>query len=394
MIQRDYLIIGGGVSAGTVVETLRKHDRKGTVTMVSTEPYLPYRRPEIMGTFLLKQKPLLSKVLLNEEAWYAKNKIEVRLGVAVSQINIERRIAVLSTGQAIEFKKACLAMGSRPRRPPVAGANLGHVIYIRSIRDIEALGEIAQTAPNIVVIGGGFIATEIVAHLRHHKKNVTLMSRYQQLWQNRLDLETATWLTDHFRAHGVQMMMGESLNGFEGKTVLRNIQTKSGNRFPAGVAVVAIGAEPNLDLVMNTPLSSPNGTPVNEQLETDEKGIYAVGDIALFPDKIFGGVRRIEHFAAAVEQGQVAGANITGKKRQRFEYVPRFGTQLFDLRLDFVGDLSRAPSRYELIEGDRMRKRFVLRYFQGNYLTSFILCNQDEKRVQAAEKELRSGQVH
>jgi 3-phenylpropionate/trans-cinnamate dioxygenase ferredoxin reductase subunit len=310
----------------------------------------------------------------------------------VTQLNLERRLAVLDTGQAIEFKKAVLATGSRPRRPPVAGASLGHVLYTRSLRDVEALREVAKNAPNVVVIGGGLLAADVASNLKRQKVKVTLMCRYPNLWQSRLDLETAQWLTDSFRAHGVEMMMGESLNGFEGKTVLKNIQTKSGNRFPAGVALVAIGADPNLDLVANTPLSSPNGTPVNEMLETDEKGIFAAGDIALYPDKIFGGVRRVDHWKCALLQGEVVGANITGKKRQRFEYVPNYSIQLFDLRFDFVGDLSRPPSRAEIVEGERARKQFVARYYQGNYLTGIVLCNQDPKRVAAAEKELRSTQ--
>jgi NAD(P)H-nitrite reductase large subunit len=389
MIRRDYLIIGAGIAAGSAVETLRKHDKKGAVTLVGGEQYLPYKRPLLLPNYL-SPKPKSTDTLLHlKQPWYVKNKIELRLDTYVTQINMERRVAVLSTGQAIEFGKALIATGSRPKRPQVAGANLGNVIYIRNIRDALALREIADNEENIVIIGGGLVATEIASHLRELKKKVVLMSRYQHLWQNRLDIETAAWLTDHFRAHGVEMMMLESLNGFEGKTVLRNIQTKSGNRFPAGVAIVAIGAEPNLDLVMNTPLSSPNGTPVNEYLETDEKGVFAVGDIALYPDKIFGGVRRVEHFECAQLQGEIAGANITGKKRQKFEYVPYYSTQLFDLKFEFIGDVTRPPSRFEIVEGDRTRKRFVAKYFQGNYLMAFVLCNQDPKRAAAAKKELR-----
>jgi NAD(P)H-nitrite reductase large subunit len=389
MIRRDYLIIGAGIAAGSLVESLRKQDKKGSVTMVGGEPFLPYHRPKLLPNYLAAKPKSADTLLHLKQPWFDKNKIELRLDTYVTQINMERRVAVLSTGQAIEFGKAVLAMGSRPKRPQVAGANLGNVIYIRGIRDILALREIADHEENLVIIGGGLIATEIASHLRQLKKKVVLMSRYQHLWQNRLDLETAAWLTDHFRAHGVEMMMQESLNGFEGKTVLRNIQTKSGNRFPAGVAIVAVGAEPNLDLVMNTPLSSPNGTPVNEYLETDEKGVFAVGDIALYPDKIFGGVRRVEHFECALLQGEIAGANITGKKRQKFEYIPYYATQLFDLNFEFVGDVSRPPSRFEIVEGDRTRKKFVAKYFQGNYLMAFILCNQDPKRTAAAKKELR-----
>lgn len=391
MIQRDYLIVGAGIGAGSAVEALRSYDRKGSVIMVGNEPFAPYHRPLLFPNLLAKKPGPIEKMLYLAPGWIEKNKIDLRTDTYVTQLNTERRLAVLSTGQAIEFKKALLATGSRPKRPQVAGANLGQVLYIRSIRDVRALREISDQEENVVIIGGGLIAMECAAWLKQLGRDVMLMSRYPLLWQNRMDSETASWLTDHFRAHGVKMAMQESLNGFEGKTVLRNVQTKSGQRIPAGLAIVAIGAEPNLDLVMNTPLSSPNGTPVNEYLETDEKGIFAAGDIALYPDKIFGGVRRVEHYECALEQGRVAGANITGKKRIRFEHLPHYTTQLFDLKFDVIGDVSRPPSRSELIEGDRFKKKFILHHFQGNYLMATILCNQDTKRVEAEKATLRAA---
>ena len=113
----------------------------------------------------------------------------------------------------------------------------------------------------------------------------------------------------------------------------------------AGVAVVACGAEPNLELVRNTPLSGPHGSPVTDYLETEEKGIYAIGDLAFYPDRLMGGMRRQTHWENAREQGLVAGANMTGKKRMRYEQIPYFWTEMFDLRLDFVGDFHRAARR-------------------------------------------------
>jgi 3-phenylpropionate/trans-cinnamate dioxygenase ferredoxin reductase subunit len=170
--------------------------------------------------------------------------------------------------------------------------------------------------------------------------------------------------------------------------VLRNVQTKSGQRFPAGLAIVAIGAEPNLGLVANTPLSYPHGTPVNEYLETDEKGIYAAGDIAAYPDKILGGVRRVEHWNAAVAQGRVAGANMTGKKRIKFECLPHATTTIFDLHFDFVGDFSKPPTRIEF-EGDLAKKKFIVRGFQMSALMGVALCNQSPEKVEDAKTQLR-----
>ncbi|HEX8678816.1 MAG TPA: FAD-dependent oxidoreductase, partial [Chthoniobacterales bacterium] len=340
MIQRDYIVLGSGIAGGSVCESIRKYDKRGTVTLIGAEAYPPYKRWLLSKDFLREKTPPTKKLPHLEAGWYDSHKIEARFGTMVTQLNIDRRLAVLGNGETIEFNKACLAMGSRPVRPPVAGISLGNVIYLRTIRDALALREMASLEKAIVVIGGGLLACEVAASLRMLKFKVSMMHRSAYLLNRYVDPETGAWLTGYFEKHGVTLLMGESLNGFEGKTVLRNIQTKSGNRVAAGVAVVACGAEPNLDLVRNTPLSGPHGSPVSEYLETEEKGIYAVGDLAFYPDRLMGGVRRQTHWENAREQGLVAGANMTGKKRIRYEQLPYFWTEMFDLKLHFVGDFS------------------------------------------------------
>ena len=391
MIQRDYLIIGGGIGGASACEGVRRHDKRGSVTLVGAEVFPPYKRWILSKDFLREKDPQPRKLLEPNEPWYEKHKIETRFGTVVTQVNIDRRLAVLANGESIEFNKACLAMGSRPIRPPVAGTTLGNVIYLRTIRDTLALKEMASLEKGIMVVGGGLLACEAAASLRMMKLKVGLMHRDSYLLNRYIDPETGSWFTDYFAKHGVTLSMGESLNGFEGKTVLRNVQTKSGNRFQVGLAVVACGAEPNLDLVRNTPLAGPHGSPVTEYLETEEKGIYAVGDLAFYPDRIMGGVRRQTHWENARSQGLVAGANMTGKKRIRYEQVPYFWTDMFDLRLDFVGDFSVLPTRVDL-QGTYAKKKFVVRYYQGDKLRAILLCQQPPRDVETAKTQLRQAQ--
>jgi NADPH-dependent 2,4-dienoyl-CoA reductase/sulfur reductase-like enzyme len=391
MIQRDYLIIGGGIGGASACEGVRRHDKRGSVTLVGAEVLPPYKRWILSKDFLREKNPQPKKLLERNEAWYEKHKIETRFGTVVTQLNIDRRLAVLANGESIEFNKACLAMGSRPIRPPVAGTSLGNVIYLRTIRDALALKEMASHEKGIMVVGGGLLACEATASLRMMKLKVGLMHRDSYLLDRYLDPEMGTWLTEYFAKHGVTLSMGESLNGFEGKTVLRNIQTKSGNRFPVGLAVVACGAEPNLDLVRNTPLSGPHGSPVTEYLETEEKGIYAIGDLAFYPDRIMGGVRRQTHWENARSQGLIAGANMTGRKRIRYEQVPYFWTEMFDLRMDFVGDFSVSPTRVDL-QGTYAKKKFTARYYQGEKLRAILLCQQPPRDVETAKAQLRQVQ--
>lgn len=389
MIRRDYLIVGAGVGGASVCEGIREHDKKGSIMLVGNETALPYDRTRLLGAYLGKNPAEQEALRTFPEEWYRAQQIDLRMDTLVTQFNIERRMAVLGNGQAVEFRKACLATGSRSRRPPVAGANLGNVFYLRSVRDVLALREVSELERHVVVVGGGCIAVETAALLAQNSKlHVTLMHRGAHVWRRWLDAETAAWLTELLGSHGIKMLMGETLNGFEGRTVLKNVQTKSGQRFNAGLAIVAVGSEPNLALVANTPLSYPNGTPVNEFLETDEKGIFAVGDVALYPSKVFGGVRRTDQGDCALIQGRNAGANMTGKKRIRFDYIPRWTSQIFDLQFDFVGDFTKPPTRVE-VEGDRAKKEFVVRCFQLNALSGVVLCNQPSEAVASAETQLR-----
>ena len=390
MIRRDYLIVGASIAGASACEGIRKYDKRGSVTLIGAEVFPPYKRWILSKSFLREKEPNLKKLQEPDERWFKTDKIETRFGTVVTQFNIERRLAVLANGESIEFNKACLAMGSRPVRPPIAGVNLGNVIYLRTLRDALALREMANVERGIMVVGGGLLACEAAASLRMMKLKVGLMHRDPYLLNRYLDPQTGTWVTDYFAKHGVILSMGEALNGFEGKTVLRNIQTKSGNRFPIGLAVVAVGAEPNLDLVRNTPLAGPHGSPVTEYLETEEKGIYAVGDLAFYPDRIMGGVRRQTHWENARSQGLIAGANMTGKKRIRYEQIPYFWTEMFDLRMDFVGDFSVLPTRVGL-DGTYAKKKFIARYYQGDTLRGILLCQQTQREVDSAKTQLRQA---
>ncbi|MBV8815246.1 MAG: NAD(P)/FAD-dependent oxidoreductase [Verrucomicrobia bacterium] len=388
MIQRDYLIVGGGIGAASACDALRQYDPKGTVTLVSNEAFLPYNRPQLSKSVLKDGTPSVDKLADHSEEWYRKRNIELRLGTVVREFNIERRLAVMENGQAIEFRKACLATGSRPRRPQVAGANLGNVVYLRTYRDVLAVREILASEKHVVIVGSGYLGAEVASALLGSTTKLTLLSRDKSVWQDLLDPETSQWLTDHLADSGVQLMLNENLNGFEGKTIVRNIQTKSGNRFPAGLAVVVIGTEPNLQLVLNTPLSSPGGCPVNEYLETDEKGIYAVGDIALYPDRIYGGARRETSCEMAKLQGAIAGANMTGRKRQKFDVIPLASAQVLGMHFDFVGDFTMPHLDAEL-EGARDKLNFIARYRRGESLVAAVLCNRKPEEVRKLQDEVR-----
>src|SRR5437773_7261946 len=212
MIQRDYLIIGSGTGGASTCEGIRRHDKRGSVTLVGAEVFPPYKRWILSKSFLREKEPNLKKLQEPDERWFRAHKIETRFGTLVTQFNIERRLAVLANGESIEFNKACLAMGSRPVRPPVAGTNLGNVSYLRTIRDALALREMANLERGIMVVGGGLLACDAAASLRMMKMKVGLMHRDAYLLNRYVDPDTGAWLTDYFAKHGVVLSLGEALN--------------------------------------------------------------------------------------------------------------------------------------------------------------------------------------
>jgi len=355
--------------------------------LVSAEPHPGVRRPELLHGLLGPKASSIEKLLVHDPAWFSRMKVDLRLNTVVTQFSIEQRAAVLATGQAVKFDKALLATGSRARRPAVAGANLGNVFYVRSARDVAALREVVELEKGVVVVGGGLVAVESAVLLRKLKLNVTLITRSHTVWARYLDPDTAGWLTRYLESNGVKLMLSEHLNGFEGRTVLQRVQTKSGQRLDTTIAVVAVGSEPNLQLVSASPLWSQNGCPVTERLESDELGIFAAGDIALYPNALLGGMRREEHWDAALAMGHAAGYNMASRKMVNFSYIPWFQSRVFDLEFDFIGDFTRPPTRVEL-EGDRdKRRKFILKCFQLNKLTGVVFCNADGKKVKAVRAD-------
>ena len=154
MIRRDYIVVGAGIGGASACEGIRKYDKRGSVTLVGAEAFPPYKRWILSKSFLREKEANLKKLQEFDERWFEAHKIEARFGTVVTQFNIERRLAVLANGESIEFTKACLAMGSRPVRPTVAGTSLGNVIYLRTIRDALALREMANLEKTIMVVGG------------------------------------------------------------------------------------------------------------------------------------------------------------------------------------------------------------------------------------------------
>ncbi len=326
----------------------------------------------------------------------------------VSRLDLERRQALLEGGQVVEYRRLCLCMGAKAVRPDFAGGSLGHVCVCRSavdeVRVETLLGELAAAGRGrVVVFGGGCQAAVFLNRILakagerdgtglrsalggNWEGRVTLLHRRRHFWGRWLDEETAEWMTQKIGALGVELRMREEVKGLEGRLLLRNVQTKSGHRFAAALGLVGWGTRPRLELVQGTPLGYPQGIPVDDFLETEEKGVYAAGEVAACPP---GGGQRVDVKEGILRQAEVAAWNMTGRERRRFEWVYRRRVEFLGLRFEFLGDCEAPVRRWER-EG-RPGEGFVLRRYGERGLAGVVLCEAQSEVADAVEAELRQS---
>lgn len=329
MIHYPYLIIGGGMSASAAAQGIRELDDKGRIGIISMESSTPYDRPP-----------------LSKKLWTGKKQLEdicheLPVGVEfyehrrVEQIDLERKQVVDVYDGRFTYGKLLLATGGTPRRLPFGGNN---IIYFRTLDTYKRLRHLADQKQRFVVIGGGFIGSELAAALAMQGKQVTLIFPEDTLNARLFPPDLAAFVTDYYREKGVEVLAGESVINVGGEKTELTVITGSGRVLPAHGVVAGIGVLPNVELATAAGLAVDNGIVVNSQLQTSHADVFAAGDVANYPDALLGVRRRVEHEDAAVSMGKLAGRNMAGAG-EAYDYTPMYYSDLFDLGYEAVGEL-------------------------------------------------------
>jgi 3-phenylpropionate/trans-cinnamate dioxygenase ferredoxin reductase subunit len=325
MQQSRYLIVGGGLTADAACKGIREVDPDGTIMLVSEEAHAPYARPP------------LSKGLWKGDAektiWRgtARLGVDVRLGRRIIALGLRERIATDSEGQRYGYDRLLLATGGRPRRLPFGE----DVIYFRTLDDYRHLRTLADRGSRFVVIGGGFIGSEIAAALALNGCSVTMVFPEPGIGWRIFPAELSVGLSDHYRNRGVELLPGASVVGIERDRVMLG----DGRTLEADAVVAGIGIEPNVELAAEAGLPVENGIVVNAFGRVGGRGeVFAAGDVARFPVPALGGDLRVEHEDHAKSHGRRVGANMAGAE-EPYDHLPFFYSDLFDLGYEAVGEL-------------------------------------------------------
>jgi NADPH-dependent 2,4-dienoyl-CoA reductase/sulfur reductase-like enzyme len=372
-----YLIVGGGLTADAACRGIRDVDAEGEILLVGEERHPPYARPPLSKA--LWKGDAEGTIWRNTEALG----VDVRLGRRVVTLDVGGRVATDDEGERYSYQKLLLATGGRPRRLAFGGEE---IIYFRTLDDYRQLHALAAKDTRIVVIGGGFIGSEIAAALALHGCPVTMIFPETAIGARIFPAELATALNGYYRDRGVEVLVSASVTGIE-----RNRVTLDDGRTVEADAVVAgIGIEPNVELASEAGLPVSNGITVDAYGRVgDRDDVFAAGDVARFPVAALGGDARVEHEDHSKSHGRRVGANMAGAL-EPYDHMPFFYSDLFDVGYEAVGEVdSRLQTLAEL---GALGDEGVVYYLDGERRPRGVLLWNQFGRVDEARALIRAGE--
>jgi len=325
------VIVGGGAAGLAAADMLRREGYEGPVTIISADDAPPTDRPNLSKDYLAGQAQE-DWIPLRSPEFYTERRIELLLRSRVSAIDPSARTVTVADGSKRDFGALLIATGADPVRLPIPGADDAHVHYLRSFADSRALVAKAATARRAVVAGASFIGLEVAASLRTRGIAVEVVAPDRVPMERVMGAEVGRFVQSLHEEKGVVFHLGQTVARMDGRTVTLS----GGKTLDADFVVMGVGVRPLIDLAEKARLTVDRGISVNEFLETSATGIFAAGDVARWPDPHTGNRIRVEHWVVAERQGQVAARNILGR-RERFDAVPFFWSQHYDVTINYVG---------------------------------------------------------
>ena len=385
------VIVGGGLAAARLATEYRAAGGEAAVTILSAEPDPPYNRPPLTKGFLRgemdREGPLVRPV---EE--YEDDVVELRLETTVERIDPGAHEVELAGGERVPYGALVLATGARPRRLALPGADLVGVHTYRTLADAEAVIRASEDAHSAIVIGGSFIGAETAASLRSRGLDVTIVEMGETLMPQLRCPELSAELVELYRAEGVQVLLETQLEELTGNgRLLTGARTADGRVVEAFLAIVGVGVVPNVELAEAAGADVDDGVVVDERFRTSLQDVYAIGDVARYPDLTSGRPRRIEHWSNADAQGKHLGRQLAGS-RERYDVLPVFFTQLFDRKLQVLGDVE--PATECVLRGSLADGRLVgFHLTEEQQLVGAVVHGQPADIVAELETVLRERPV-
>jgi 3-phenylpropionate/trans-cinnamate dioxygenase ferredoxin reductase subunit len=356
--QTEFVVIGGGLAAAKAVEALRTAGFEGGITVVSEEQHRPYLRPPLSKDYL-QGKATLDSLFVHPADWYRDQRVHLRLGETATSIQRATRTVTLSGSADLHYDKLLLATGSRPRRLTLPGADLRGIHYLRGIEDSDEIRGAFARGDRVTVIGAGWIGLETAAAAREAGCDVTVVETASLPLVKVLGSEAAQVFADLHVQHGVNLRLGARLRDFTGDTDrVTDVRLEDGSEIPTDTVVVGVGIDPNVTLAEEAGIDVDDGVLVDEHLRSSDPDVFAVGDVANAYNPTLGRRIRVEHWANALHQPEVAALGMMDRQAQ-YDRLPYFYSDQYDVAMEYVGFAE--PGHYDQVvfRGDVPGRKFI-----------------------------------
>ncbi|HTR69172.1 MAG TPA: FAD-dependent oxidoreductase [Mycobacteriales bacterium] len=371
----DHLVVVGASLAGLrAVEAARRTGFAGAITLVGAEDHLPYDRPPLSKEFLTNEE-LGGPTILREEATL-RNELGVtlRLGTQASALDPDQRTVWLGE-EALTYSGLVIATGAAPRTLPGA-EDLSGVHVLRTLEDARAIRAALDQGARTVVIGAGFIGSEIASSARQRGLDVTVVEALPTPLVRSVGEELGRALGDLHERYGTRLRCGVEVAALEGSGAVEAVRLADGSRLEADLVVVGIGVNPTTEWLEGSGLELGNGVECDETLRTSAAGVYAAGDLASWPNPLFDTRMRLEHWTIAAEQGGAAGRNaVEPDAATAYSTVPYFWSDWYGKRIQFVGIAGEAEE-IRVVLGDTDGESFLALYRRGDQVMGALGLDQ------------------
>jgi 3-phenylpropionate/trans-cinnamate dioxygenase ferredoxin reductase subunit len=381
------VVVGGGIAAGNAAVTLRENGYEGSLLILGDEPGVPFGRPPLSKGYLRGEEEL-SDWFVRPETWYAENRVELRDDDPAARVDTRERTVRTRSGQELPYDRLLIATGGRNRRLRIPGSDLEGVYSLRTKADSDAIRAAAGKGEPVVLVGIGFIGSELAASLTQLGAKVTALFPETAPLARVLGEEVAAVMGAIHRDHGVQLLSGEEVAGLEGKGRVEAVTTKSGKRLECTACVIGVGIQPNVEFLEGSGVTLTNGVAVDEHCRTNVPEVFACGDVADHQHPIFGRIR-VEHFNNAERHGRAAGMAMLDKGAP-YSYLHSFWSDQYDAHLDYIG-LAQKWDRF-VVRGSLEERKFVGFYLENGLLRAAVGLNRGGDPEGDPESELgRAG---
>ena len=373
LVDGSIAVVGASLAGIRAAETLRQEGFGGTIHLAGDEPHAPYARPPLSKQILSGDWDF-DKTPLSTDDEFAALDLTLHLGDAATALDADALTVTLASGTTLDVDGVVIATGARAR---TIGEPLAGVHTLRSLQDAAAIRDALANKPErVVVIGAGFIGAEVAATARGLGIDVSLIEMTHTPFEQSLGKDVGELMVEiHRDDHGVDVRLGVGCAEIVGTDHATAVTLTDGSSIDADLVVVGVGVIPNVEWLADSGLTIDDGV-VCDETSLAAPGIVAAGDVAQWPNPLFGDTMRVEHWDNAIAQGIHAAKRLLhGESAGAYAPVPWFWSDQYDRKLQLAGRTTGFDS-FEIVDGDFESRRFAAIYGRNDKLVAVVGMNR------------------